>query len=44
MERKQSVGIEEKREGQIGLEREERNSKTERAPQPRLNLPFCFQL
>lgn len=41
---KERVGIEEKREGQIVLEREKRNSKAERALQPRLNLSFCFQL
>lgn len=36
--RKESIGIEEKREGQIRLEREERNGKAG------LDLPFCFQL
>lgn len=38
---KESFGVE-KKEGQIGLEREERNNKAERAPQPGLALFFAF--
>lgn len=38
---KESIGVEEK-EGQMGLQREERNGKADRASQPGLDLPFAF--
>lgn len=38
---KESIGVE-KKEEQIGSERDERNSKAERVPQPGLDLFFAF--
>lgn len=40
---KESTGVG-KREGQIGLEREERNSRAGKAPQPGLGLPVLSAL